>query len=289
MKEYHSQNQETTAKSTTKTKKKQGKNKIVAFAKGVIVYFLVLLSLFSVFSDEYSKEYLEHKKTYKQIIKNRDSSTKGLINKHAQTLLDKYPNDPEINKIANSLMSDYESNFEYNRKEIKKYNSKKKELAYEHSFRGRSSFSFWISLFGIVTLGLYFSIKSLFDSISRGSTFRHQLVDITGIVVSVFWAIHLLFLTQKDFLNNKYFAVIIFCSSLISMFVYFLVKKYNYKDIIIDSLLSLIFRIKSKHYRRLAVKSLYAEKHDEALLSLDTVKQNAQEFDKDIAETIDKI
>ncbi|CAL2091766.1 conserved membrane hypothetical protein [Tenacibaculum sp. 190524A05c] len=271
---------------TQSQKKKQETNKILAFFKAVFVLVLVVLSLISVFFDEYSPEYLSHKKTYKSIIKKRDRDNRELITSYSDKLKKQFPNDKNIQEIAEQLVIDYDNNYKQSKASIKAYNAKKKELVYAHSFRGRSSFHFWLALFGLVTLGFYFAVKSLFDSFSRGSTFKHQLVDIAGIIVCTFWAVHLIFLTQRDFLTNKYVGTLLLSSVLISGFIYFTVKYFNYKDLAIKNLADLLVRTKEEHYERVAVKAYYAEKNDKPIISLDTTKQNIEDFDKDVEETI---
>lgn len=243
----------------------------------------------SVFFDEYSTEYLNHKKTYKEIIKKRNSDSKNLIYSFSEKLKTEYPNDSNIQNLADKLKEEYDTNFELNRSAIRKYNDVKRSLAGLHSFRGRSSLHFWLAAFGMVTLGFYFSIKSLFDSFSRGSTFKHQLVDLAGVIVCSFWAIHLIFLTQSDFLANRYVGTLLICSVLVSGFIYFTVKYFNYKDIAINKLTNLLIRTKENHFERVAVKAYYAEKNDKSIISLDTIKDNIESFDKDVEDTINQL
>ena len=143
---------------------------------------------------------------------------------------------------------------------------------------------FWIFVFGLVTALMFFSCKSLFDDFSKGSNFRFQLVSITGIIISFFWMIHLIFLTQKDFTKNKYILVILLSSILLSTFTYFLVKYYTYKDQIILKQLSFLERIKTIYYHDLAVKALYAEKAGEPLITEKSTKKSIEEFQSDLLE-----
>ena len=254
-----------------------------------MVLILIILSLLSVFFDEYSTEYLEHKKSYKSIIEKRNADSRELIYSFSKNLKNKYPQDANIQNLANKLITDYDINFKKNALSIREYNDVKRDLATQHSFRGRSSLHFWLATFGLVTLGFYFSIKSLFDSFSRGSTFKHQLVDLAGIIVCSFWAIHLIFLTQNDFLANRYIGTLLVCSILISGFVYFTVRYFNYKDIAINKLTNLLIRTKENHFERVAVKAYYAEKNDKPIISLDTTKENIESFDKDVEDTINQL
>lgn len=61
-------------------------------------------------------------------------------------------------------------------------------------------------------------------------------------------------------------------------------KKRNIKNLI-----SFIIRIRNKHYRRVAVKALHAEEYKEPLQTEDTVEDNANEFEEDFYETLEKV
>lgn len=172
------------------------------------------------------------------------------------------------------------------KKELKEISNKRKAEAIAFSFRGRNSFHFWIFVFGLVTAIFYFSCKSLHDEFSRGSTFKHQFVSLTGIGVSFFWFIHLIFFTQNDFNKHTYFYAIVGCAVLLTVFTFYLVKHFTYKDQAINNLTNLLVRTKEDHYEKVAVKAYYAEKNDKPIISLDTTKQNIEEFDKDVEETI---
>lgn len=239
------------------------------------------MSIFHVFFKPYSKEYLSHKRTYKQIIKERDQGTLNLINDFDTFIKDKFQND-SLNLVASKLLFDYKKHFEKSSLEIKKYNKKKKSLALSHSFRGRNSFRFWLAYFGIALGLLFFSAKSLYNDIVSGSTYKFHVVSLSGILIAFFWIIHFVFLTQKDFNTNKYFLILILCGIFSSIFTYFLVKYYAYKDDLILSQLSLIERIKTTHYPKIAVKARYYEKYGEPLIELDSVEDNINMFQNDI-------
>ncbi len=281
--------QGTTEKSTTEKTKKQGENKFSAFFKGLFILSLVVLSLTCVFFDEYSPEYLAHKTTYRPTVQKRDSLNKSVIIEHNKELLKAFPNNPIAKKLANNLLNQYDSKLKEGKGYLKDYTAIKKHHANAHSFRGRSSLHFWIVVFGLSTALLVSNIKSLFDSFSRGSTFKYQFLDLAGIVVALFWLSHSIFLTQKDFTQNKYFVTLFLCSMLGSVFVYYLTKYFNYKDIAINNLTDLLVRTKEDHYEKVAVKAYYAEKNDKPIISLDTTKENIEEFDKDVEDTINKL
>ncbi|MDB0600481.1 hypothetical protein PL373_04835 [Tenacibaculum maritimum] len=230
---------------------------------------MVTLSLFHVFFENKSKDVTKQYKLYSKVVKERDVFFENHFAKTGD----------EKGKKAY---------FDYKNK-LYLIKTKKIKSAREHSFRGRSSFHFWLFLFGLITPIFYFSCKSLFDEFSRGSNFKHQLISLSGIVISFFWFIHLLFFTQKDFTKNSYIGLILLCSIASSVFTYFLIKKFTYKDQIINGLTNLLIRTKEDHYERVAVKAFYAEKNDKPIISLDTTKENIKEFQEDIDNTINNM
>ncbi|CAM1345633.1 sensor histidine kinase [Tenacibaculum amylolyticum] len=182
----------------------------------VFSFLMVTMSLFHVFFNASSQEYLEHKKTYKTIIRERDSGTLNLI-EDFNNVINQKPLDSVV-FLSEKLLLDYKQHFNNSKLKIKEYNSKKKELVLKHSFRGRSSFHFWIHSMGIVILGLFFSSKSLYNDILKGKNYSAYFVSITGIIVCFFWIIHLTFLTVNDFNQNSYIVLILVCSILFGFF-----------------------------------------------------------------------
>ncbi|CAL2107677.1 conserved membrane hypothetical protein [Tenacibaculum sp. 190524A02b] len=233
------------------------------------------MSLFHIFFKSKTKEQLLATKSYKIKVKERDTYQLELIN-----LLEK----EEITKKEYVIKA--KESFKYYKNELLKISKYKKKLAYQHSFRGRANFRVWIYLFGLVTLGLFFSCKSLYHDIVNGSTFKFQLISLAGIVVSFFWLIHLTFLTQKDFSESKYITLIIICAALATAFIYYLMKYYTYKDAIILKLLSFLKRVKNKHYKDMAVRAVYLEETGTPLATEKTTNEAMEEFDKDLVTTI---
>ncbi|CAM1374477.1 membrane hypothetical protein [Tenacibaculum xiamenense] len=253
--------------------------------KGLVTFLIVTMSLFHVFFSEYSYQYTEHKKIYKSIVESRDQGIMELLENHNKKIENTSDKDSLI-FLSQKLITDYKSHRQKISLELKNYKKTKKQYYKEHSFRGRSSFHFWVFVFGLVSALMFFSCKSLYDDIVNGSTYRFQFISLTGIAISFFWMIHLTFFTQEDFTKNSYFLMILVCACLATFFTYFLVKNYTYKDDIILKQLSLIDKIKTIHYPRVALKALYAERNDKAMLATDTVRENADAFDHDIVTTL---
>ncbi len=233
------------------------------------------MSLFHIFFKPYSPEVIKNNKEYRKIIDFRDSTQIALLNnlKGRSISIDEYHS-----KMTELLA--------ISKKEVKRVNNEKRKINRAFSFRGRSSFRLWIFMFGLVSLGFLFSCKSLYHDIVNGSTYRTSFISISGIFVSLFWVIHLTFLTHKDFNQSNYIILIVVCSLLSTFFTYYLVKYYSYKDVLIVNLLDFIGRVKKNHFKDMAVKSMYAEKTGKALRGEKSVSQSIKEFDSDLAETI---
>lgn len=259
-------------------KKKKTFFKIFSFIKGVIAFLVVTLSLFHIFLESKSTAQIDYAPKYKEEFQKLHKQNIDYVNQLDSGIISK----EEYIQLAHQHLSSYKPI-------LKEISEKRKQLAEEHSFRGRSSLHFWIFVFGLVAALFFFSCKSLFDDISKGSTFKFQLVSLSGILVSFFWFIHLIFLTQKDFQENNYITAILVCAVLFSFFTYYLLKHYTYKDDIIYRQLSLLQRIKTIHYHNIALKALYAEEKGEPLLSRKDVSKDIQEFQADLKAVTENI
>ncbi|WP_159090887.1 hypothetical protein [Aquimarina aquimarini] len=252
--------------------------KILGAIKGVIAFLAVTLSLFHVFLEPKSQAQIDYAPKYKAEVKRLDSLQLHYINQlENQELTPK-----EYSVIAKKHIASYEPS-------LKKISSMRGKLAREHSFRGRSSLHFWVFVFGLVTALFFFSCKSLHDDFSRGSTFKFHFVSLTGILVSGFWFVHLIFLTQKDFQQNKYVLILAITASLFAVFTYFLIKYYTYKDQIIYKQLSFIERIKKIYYRDMIFKAMYAEESGKPYKSGKLVDDSIDEFHEDLKKVTENI
>ncbi len=259
-----------------KTIEEKHSNKILPIIKGVLAFLLVTLSLFHIFFDSKSDKIPANNDRYDEAIAYRNNTQKQYL----EDLKNRKISVEEYYTLANDLMK-------FSKENLKEINSELAQINKEHSFRGRSSFHFWIFVFGLVTALFFFSCKSLHDDFSRGSTFRFHFVSLTGILVSGFWFIHLLFLTQKDFTQNKYIIAILVGAILFSAFTYFLVKYYTYKDDIIYKQLSFLERIRAIHYPRIAKKAKHAEKA--GLVTKSDLDTNIDEFQDDLRDIFNSI
>ncbi len=255
---------------------KKNINKTVVFLKSIFAFILVSLSLFHIFFIPKSPDLIKEQLNYKSIVQERDSVNHSNIEKFKKGVLSK-----------EEYLSLTETSFLHYKNRLIESSDKKKQLALDFSFRGRSSFHFWIFVFGLVTALFFFSCKSLHDDFSRGSHYKFHFVSLTGILVSGFWFIHLIFLTQKDFTQNKYIIMILVGAALFSAFTYFLIKHYTYKDDIIYRQLSFLERIRTLHYPNIAKKAKYAEKA--GLVSKSELDRDIDEFQEDLRDIYNSI
>lgn len=252
--------------------------KIKGFIKGTVVFLLVTMSLFHVFFEASPPEVNALRKEYNEVIAKRNSLQKSYL----EQLKAKTITVDEYYSLVSSLLKESKSN-------IKRINQEKVNVSHAFSFRGRSSFHFWIFVFGLVSALLFFSCKSLFDDLSKGSNYKFQFVSLAGIAISCFWMIHLLFFTQKDFNKNSYITLIVLSAVLCSIFIYFLIKYYTYKDQIIYSLLGFISRVKKRHFYQMAFRSEYAERTGAPYSSKKSNAEIMRDFDNDLNTTLKEI
>ncbi len=249
---------------------------VLPIIKGLLAFLLVTLSFFHIFFDSKSDKVPSNNKKYDQAIAYRNNTQK----QNLEDLKNKEISIDEYYVLTNNLIKTSKEN-------LKIINNELGQINKDHSFRGRSSFHFWVFVFGLVTALFFFSCKSLHDDFSRGSTLRFHFVSFTGILVSGFWFIHLIFLTQKDFAQNKYVIAILVGAILFSVFTYFFVKYYTYKDDIIYKQLSFLQRIRASHYPKIATKAKYAEKA--GLVAKSDLDEDIDNFQDDLRQVFNSI
>lgn len=189
-----------------------------------IIYFLIVtMSLYHVFFDRYAENFLDHKKKYRPIIDNRNNEAINILTNFKNYVNDKYEGD-SISILSNKLLIDFKNNFQFHQDKLDDYHKKKNKIMKEHHFRGRSSFRFWLYVFGIVSALFFFSIKSLYNDIINKNSYRFQFISITGICIAIFWSMHLIFFTKTDISKNGYILWIILSTFLFGIFGYYSIK-----------------------------------------------------------------
>ncbi|WP_408032851.1 sensor histidine kinase [Tenacibaculum xiamenense] len=186
---------------------------VKSISYGIFAFLMITLSLFHIFFENTSKEQRRIVLKYKNKVKERD--------KFQVDMLDEFD---KGNLSKAKYIDETKKGFLHYKEELIKIIDKKKQLTKEHTFRGRNSFHFWLYVTGIVTLGLFFSVKSLIDDVKRKNPFKQQFLSFTGVIVCIFWLIHHTFLTQKDFSKQNYVGLLILCSLISTAFIFYLIK-----------------------------------------------------------------
>ena len=262
---------------TQMTKNKKIKYTIKSILLGIVASLVVTMSILSFPFKRYSDALSNHFPKHSKIISARDKAIDSLRSQLGVTL-----SIPAYKEASIKLRLHYKN-------ELQQYKIIKNKLKKENVFLGRTNFKFWLFQFGIVVLGLYFSVKSLLEDYRKKIRTGHEIVSLLGISVSLFWTYHLLFKTAQDFYTQTYVLYEVGICIATAFLITKMIKYYLTRHNIIRTLIDLILRIKSKHFRSMTVKALYAEKNDASMLSTTTVKQQANEFDKDVINTMHSV
>ena len=172
------------------------------------------------------------------------------------------------------------------------------EIQSEAKFLHFKSFQFFLGEIGwAVGLLLYALINLLHSLYVRNRYFKKEftgkiLLDSTLLFVGCFYTFYV-FYTKDDFSKTIYFVAMLVCTVMLILASKLIVDTYSkmhqYLRDNINSLIAFIFRIRNKHYRKVATKAMYAEKHDIAIAKYGTLEDNYKEFDNDFYTTIHKI
>lgn len=258
-------------------KNKKRKQKIIIILKGIVTVLIVTMSILHFPFERYSKEQRIHLKKYTPLVKNRNQRQDSL-----KSILGITINIAQYKMLSKKLWDE-------DQKKLKEFTKENKRLKQEHSFLGRSNFKFWFFLFGLVSLGFYFSIRSLFVDYRKRVKSGHIFISSLGVSISLFWYYHLFFKTASDFYDSTYVWYEVIICLVTALFISKLVKYYAEKENVIKSLMNLIFKIKKIHFRKMTIKALYAERNNSSVYSIERVKDCADEFDRDIKETIERL
>lgn len=235
------------------------------------------MSLFHVPFKSFKQQLEPHKKQYRPIVAQRNKMQDSLLQQLGVTL-----NISTYKKLKAAA-------WKGSQEKLKRYTQEKNKLIEEHKFLGNNSFKHWFFRFGLFTTLLYFTIKSLTNDLKATIPTGHQYASIGGISIAVFWLIHVLFIGASDYEIETYFFSILVISVLIGIFVFALAKYFVRKENIVKTLIALVVRLKQKHYRKVLVKALYADKHNKAMISETTLQEEALALDKDILTTINML
>lgn len=241
------------------------KLKINSIIKGIALFFIIAMSLLHIFLDEQSPEMVSHAKTYRPIINAR--------NEGSQLLLEQLKN----NTITKEeYIISYESIMHTAKKDLAAYNKKKYNLAMEFSFNGRSSFSFWMFVFGLSFSFFVLSVRYTYFNFKKNkdNTVKRSFLfeSCSWISVSLFWVLHALFATTEDFGTTFYLLLGVLISVLMSFAIVLYLKQAVNKQLkvyrVISNLLTLVGDVKVNHYFKIA--KMASNKDNEDSIKNDT-------------------
>lgn len=141
-----------------------------------------------------------------------------------------------------------------------------------------SSFFFWIKNF----------IDPQYIKIIR-------IINVLGgtfLSISIYFLLWV-FIPYSDFPSYVYDIVFAIAAVFIAYGIYllnrFIADLALHKNANTRNLISFIFRVRNTHYKRVAVKAMYAQEYKEPLRSEDTVEENTNAFEDDFYETLEKV
>lgn len=125
-----------------------------------------------------------------------------------------------------------------------------------------------------------------------------KVIRVVNVVTGVFLAISIyfllwVFLLYGDFPKYVYTIAFAVIAVVITYAVYglnrFVIRFVSHSRRTVKELVLFAFRVRNNHYKKVAVKSLYAETHNKAKITTHTVRENIGEFENDFYETMEKV
>ena len=252
-------------------KKKLVESRINPIIKGIVMITIITMSLFHIFLNDKSDAMISHKKNYTPIIQKRNSSF--------DAILQQLKND-EISK--DEYIATFEEIKTSSKKELKVYTATKKQLAIEHSFNGRSSFRFWIFVFGLSFSFFVLAIRYVYFNIKNNKSIllkKSFILEASAwLTVSFFWVLHAVVARNSDFDTKAYLLTGVFISVLMAVSILLFIKYLAARKIkefkVIADLISLVSDLKVNHYFKMA--SLALSKSNKETIEADTKQVNTK-------------
>ncbi|MEM9687485.1 MAG: hypothetical protein AAF934_11270, partial [Bacteroidota bacterium] len=147
-----------------------------------------------------------------------------------------------------------------------------------------------VFFYALVNLISLFYLRTRYKFI-KGEFTGRILLHGTLLFIGCFYTFYV-FYSEDDFDRSWYVTAMVLCTVALVMASKFITESYlsrtRYLRKSIQRLIGLLFRIRSEHYEKVAVKALYAERQN-VVLTEDTVEENHREFNEDFYETMRKI
>lgn len=260
------------------------KQKIYSLLRGIVIFFLITISLFHVYFDSYPTAAVEKNNShYDFLISSRDSVENSLIK---QLAIGKITKETYIEKLS--------ENKSYYKKQVSLCNAEKRQILRDFSFNGRNSFHYWLFIFGLsisfFSLALLYNYRIVKNSKNKFLKKSLKFESISWTAVSLFWVIHSIFINKAD-LPTTFYAIVTFSICLVIGYSIFYFIKYlvhkkvhtleSYKNSI-RRLISLISDIRLNHYFHMAAKA--QNKDNEKI-----IEKDVEIVDKKIFSTLENV
>lgn len=156
-------------------------------------------------------------------------------------------------------------------------------------FLGEFGWALGLFLYAFFNVLYIFYLKKAYPPLPvRGKLLLHGTLLFIGLFYTCY-----VFYSEDDFPRTWYFIAMALCAISLTLAGKYLVQAYFKRMAAlrqsIDHLIHFVFRTRREHYRRVAVKALYAEEHKTPLPSPDTVEDNANAFEEDFYNTLEKV
>ena len=243
-----------------------------------------------------SKEYLEAKANWEAAKSKTSAALDNLKKLNADlylgkiTLADFSAKQPELMEAYNQNRKEHDKLLHI----VKKIKSEARFLHFNsvQYFLGELGWAVGLFLYAFTNLFYTFYFRHRYWFV-KGEVTGRLLLHSTLLFVGCFYTFYV-FYAQVDFHRAWYFIAMALCTVTLVIASNFITKSYinrtRYLRRSIQQLVGFIFRIRTKHYSRVAAKALYAEKQNIIINKHgDTVEDNSNEFDKDFYQTLRKI
>jgi len=199
----------------------------------------------------------------------------------------------EVKKL--SIGTDEYANYLKYKKSTDKAHKEVLQIQKKQEFRGFEDFQQFLGEFNwAFALFLYtlFNLKNVIrkDEFNKWELLFHLNITFISIYF-ICWAISPP--SFQDYEKVTYLLYALGFSILSALSMYFIVLKSQKREAEltenIQRLIGFVFRVRNEHYKTVAKKAMHAEMYNKAKLTNDSVKQNADDFEEDLFETLETI
>lgn len=156
-------------------------------------------------------------------------------------------------------------------------------------FLGEIGWAVGLLLYAFFNLLYVFYLRKGHNNIKvKGKIILHSTLLFIGLFYTCY-----VFYSKDDFSREWYFVAMVLATIALIIASKFIVDAYLKRITVLkenmDRLIRFVFRVRTKHYKKIGAKALYAEQHNIFLNPIETAADNANEFEEDFYETLDKI